>query len=224
MNVIAKSVGAHGTPLSILASLGHTLRAGGTLRRARHTTIRSGARLGLLWGVGLFANFLEVYQQQRGGLSRALGLLAGASLGALTGHSLVAKLFEPFAATVTVDGVAWGGASWTNLSAGGVAGLGFGFDPYIRATERSGCFHLIGHALGPFGALRELPRLRAGLGMKNVTQDVARHVVVETEQPRIFGMDGEVFERATHFEIHAGPEIELVLPAATSMRARTPGP
>jgi diacylglycerol kinase family enzyme len=215
MNVIARSAGAHGTPLSLLAALGHTLRGGGALRRSRHTTIRSGERLGLLWGVGLFANFLEVYQQ-RGSLSRALGLLASASLGALTGHSLAAKLFEPFEAKVTVDGLPWSGARWTNISAGGVAGLGFGFEPYTRATERRGRFPLIGHALGPLGALHELPRLRAGLGMKRVTQDLARHVVVETERPRLFAMDGDVFERATRFEVHAGPEIELVLPATSA--------
>ncbi len=214
MNVIARTLGMRSSPRAALVMLGDALRGGAPLVHARRTTIRAGERLGLLWGVGLFANFLEEYQLRRGGLGRALHLLSRAAFGGLAGDPLIERLFEPFAATVTVDGVRWPGERWTNLSAGGVAGLGFGFEPYTRAEERPGHFHMIAHALGPFGALRELPRIRRGLGMKHVTQGVARSVLIEADRPRRFGLDGDVYESATRFEVEAGPTLELVIPPA----------
>lgn len=213
MNVIAQTLGLRGPPRVALSRLGEGLRGEVELTIARRTSIRAGERLGLLWGVGLFANFLEEYQRARGGLGRAMHLLSRAAFGGLVGDPLMGRLFERFEASVTVDGVSWGRGPWTNLSAGGVAGLGFGFEPYTRAAERAGHFHMIAHALGPLGALRELPGMRRGQGMTHVTQDVARRVVVETDRPRRFGLDGDVYESSTRFEVEAGPLLTLTVPA-----------
>jgi len=171
-----------------------------------------GDRHALLFGIGLFARFLETYAEGRRGLGAALALLGRAPVDALRGKGVVHRWFEPFDAVLHVDGVRWPQDRWTNVSAGGIPDLGFGLRPYTRAFERRGHFHVIAHALSPLGALAELPRLRMGLGMKDVVQSVAQRVVIETARPMIHALDGDVFEAQTRFEVRAGPLVRFLVP------------
>jgi len=213
MNVIARSLGVRGSVDAAIGRLGDALAGRRAVRVLRRTAIRAqGERVCFLFGVGLLARFLETYNASVRG-RRAVGRVLGdAAMGAFTGAGAVERMFAPFEARITVDGRAWEATRWTNVSAGGVAGLGFGFAPYLRAGERPGAFHLIAHSLSPIGALAQLPRIRLGRGMRDVSEDLVSHVVIEADRELVWAADGDLFPAAQRFELRAGPVLDIVVP------------
>lgn len=99
-----------------------------------------------------------------------------------------------------------------NISAAGIHDLGLGFAPFTRATERDGAFHLIAHDLTPLGAVRKLPRIRLGLGMRDVEQTTARLVAIEVDRPLAYSLDGDLFPPRDRFILRAGPLLRFVVP------------
>lgn len=99
MNTIARSIGVT-DGAAALRRLHRALAEGAPLRETRRTAISVGQQIGLLFGVGLQANFLAEYNRSRGGAATVWRLLAGATAGAVAGRG---RWFQPFEARLTVD-------------------------------------------------------------------------------------------------------------------------
>jgi diacylglycerol kinase (ATP) len=213
MNVVSRSLGVKGRPEQAFARL-VARRADDALPTLTRTIIRVGERAGFLFGVGLLVHFLEaLYDGGRSGLWASLSTLGRGVTQAVFGRGeLLRRLFTPFRARITLDGVAWPEAEFVNASAGAVPALGLGFSPYIRAAEREGAFHLIAHNLTPLKTALELPRIRLGRGMKRVSQDITSHVVIETDKKLRYSLDGDFFEAQDRFELRGGTSLRLIVP------------
>lgn len=213
VNVIPRCVGVKGSPEKAFLRLLAAVRGERPLISVRRTLLRIGERAGFLFGVGLMANFLDAYYDGgRPGKRGALATLARSIWDAFRQGDLTRKLFVSFRGSVTVDGQKLPEETLVNISVGSVEGLGLGFNPYLRAAERPGYFHWITHNLSPLATARELPGIRLGWGMKNVTQDIASHMRVELDRKMRFGLDGETFEARDSFEIKGGTSVQLAVP------------
>jgi diacylglycerol kinase family enzyme len=212
MNVVSRSLGVKGRPEGAFSRLNEAVEGRAPLRTVERTALRLGDQAGFLFGIGLLANFLEALYEGGTGTRHTMKVLSRAAMDAVRGGPLVGRLFQPFRARLTVDGARWEKERWVNISAGGVEGLGLGFAPYIRAAERRGAFHLIAHDLKPVQTLLELPRIQLGRGMKKVSQGVAETVVLETERPTRYSIDGELYEARDRFELRGGLSVRIVVP------------
>jgi hypothetical protein len=213
VNVIAREVGGRGSARAMLGRLIDRLAKDEAIARRTRTVIRCGGRAGFLFGVGLIPNFHALYNDSgAGGSRRAASVLARLTLDAVWGGRLARSLFVPFGARLTADGRLAAEGTWTNLSAGGIEGLGFGFRPYLRAAELPGGFHWVAHALTPRTAVLELPRVRLGRGISRAEQGVARRVVIELDRSLRWGFDGDTFDAAERLVLEGGLSVELLAP------------
>jgi diacylglycerol kinase family enzyme len=208
VNVIAREIGVRGSAEAALRRL-----VSGKSREIERTLIRANGRVGFLFGIGLIPNFHDVYNKSgTGGSRRAASVLAKAAMDALVGGGIAKKLFVPFRAKIESDGAPLAEGEWTNLSAGGIHGLGFGFRPYRRASEERDAFHFIAHRLTPREALLEMPRVRLGYGMKRSVEAVTRHVKIELDRDLRWDFDGDTFDAVDRIELFGGTTVRILVP------------
>jgi diacylglycerol kinase (ATP) len=213
MNVVSRSLPIPGKPEEAFGRLMQRFYQRAPMHTIRRTLLRFEEKYGFLFGIGLLAHFLEaLYDGNKSGTWRSMYVLGRACVGSLWGGGLIPRLFQPFEAKLTVDGKVWPQSHWVNISAGGVEGLGLGFNPYIRCAEREGFFHLIGHDLQPFSVVRELPGIHAGKGMKKVAQDIAKEFLIEPARPMVYSLEGELYEARDKFLVKSGPTLQLIVP------------
>ena len=64
--------------------------------------------------------------------------------------------------------------------------------------------------------LREIPRIYPGRSPKceEVTETVAKKLVIESETPIVFMLDGDIYPPTNRIEIEIGAPVDLVLPGA----------
>jgi diacylglycerol kinase family enzyme len=211
MNVVTESLGKKELPEVKLGKLLSLLASGSELPTIRRTSIKVDERICFLFGIGLSVNFVEQYLSgEPPSPKKAFGMIGRTIRGALTGSQKAASLFAPFRASITWDGNAEPMQEWTSVSAGGVESLGFLFRPYTRVGEREGAYHLIAHNLRPLDAFWALPRMRFLGGIKNCWQEVASDVIITTEKPMTYTLEGDLFPARDRFVLSAGPVLSLV--------------
>lgn len=212
MNCIARCLGARGTAGSMLARLQRALEEDRAIRAVERTTLKVNERLGFLFGLGMFPNFLTAYDDaSHQGPLQALRVFAMMAPGLFRGRYAPDPFFDPFRARLTLGNEVWEGV-WTSLSAGGVHCLPLGFRAYTRASERRGAFHFIAHDLKAWGAAYELLSIKLGRGMQRVQQRVTTAVRVELDRELVFNLDGDNFETLSRFDLLAGPTITALVP------------
>lgn len=210
VNVIARELGIRGGPVQTLERLVRRVEQGAPPEPLERTAIRCLGRAGFLFGIGLIPNFHAVYNTSgTGGSRRAVQVLARAAGDALWGGRLAQALFDPFDARIELEQGQIIEGRWTNVSAGGIEGLGFGFRPYLRAAERRGAFHLVAHALTARAALLEMPRVRLGFGMKAGEHAVTERAEVRLDRPLRWGFDGDTFDPVDHLVLEGGLTVRL---------------
>lgn len=221
MNTAASGLGIRGprgAAQPLLAQLAAWLDAGAAPRITRRRTVKVGERYGLIFGNGVMYQFAKAYYDQGNphGWSGAK-LLSRAVASALVNGPLAQVLLLPFTAEVTADGATWPQHRFVCIAAASVPEAGYRFTPLPQAVDGLDGFAVTGFHTSARGLVAELPRMyfRTGLSPERCTVTTARHLTIASERPLGYTLDGELYVDGPRVDVSAGPEIELVLPAAT---------
>src|ERR1700682_3061054 len=163
-------LGGKGDAEQRLRHLSEALASGTELRVEQRDTLRiapdgvkSGARCGFRFGVGLPVRFIEaIYATGNAGPLTSTRLLARALFSSLTRGPFARKLYAPMDLRVRLDGEEWPRIEICGLVCSSVAEAGLGLRPFRRATEQPGAFQVLRLTAGPRPFALELPRLLLG--------------------------------------------------------------
>jgi diacylglycerol kinase family enzyme len=216
MNVVATSLGIRARPLSFLASVVESTRAGRPPETLRRHVLRIGEALGFIFGNGLMANFLgEYYGTGRYGPARAAWLLLRAFGSSLIGGPFIRRLFRRFEGTIRVDGELLGRTSFVGVGAATVREVGLGFKLNHRADDDPERFGVLAIHGAPLSLLPDFWAVHAGRGIapKRAFSAVATRLeVVPSSGSMAYTIDGDLYRVEGPLSISLGPSITFVRP------------
>lgn len=215
MNIAARSSGWLGKPIPALqAVLSHADRP--SLVRRRHWLLRIDERwYGFLWGNGLIARFLEVYEEvDDPTTARAASILARGAASALVQGPFVKRLTRRWEGELEIDGVVHPRKDWLAVAAGTVEQIGLGFRPFRMVSEHPGQMHAVGLGCSVGQFARELPRVysKRPLGHPENVEQPARRLVLRSDERATFMVDGDFHRGGTELVVETGPSIDLLVP------------
>lgn len=216
MNTVARSMGARGTPGAIADELRRQLSGEHRLpSTVRHVLQVDRTWYGFLFGVGMIARYIEVYDAAgEGGPTQAAVTLARLVGSMVWGGRQARAFFERIEAEVSVDGVMWDGRQWLTVGAGTVDDAGLGFRPFYRSVESVGALHAIGVGSGPLAFAADLLPIRRARPMRrggNV-DGVGDRLVIRATAPLRYNLDGDLHDASTELEVRIGPALTWLLP------------
>lgn len=249
MNTVAKNLGLRGPPEAILQALIERSAASSRglaavpafpqellrlrtfdetpLLRARDpreleaSPVPVTERYGFLFTAAMGARFLLAYAQNPGpGPAAWLALRTVLSSLVPGGGAFARWLFQPTAATVSVDGELLPTDRHRVLLAATVPDVGLG----MRVPWRGGCaprrFNLIASSLPLWRNALQLPRLLRGEPLLGEPHEdrMARTARIDFAQQEPLSLDGELFS-ARAAELSLGPTLTLLLPPTQAPRA-----
>lgn len=213
MNTIARSLGLpRAKPAQLLRAV---VGDEGRLRRRRQATMSiNRERVGFMFGAGVPARFLQLYERgkQLGPVraARVLGQLIGS---ALVGGRSVRDLFASVGGRVSIDGADVGLHRVSLVYAAVIDDIGLGFRPTPRAAETSGGFEVLAADARPGHLIRALPRLRFGdgIGGDPWIDLCGRNLSIELEEAMVYMVDGDVEAPVRQLEVASGPVIDVLV-------------
>ncbi len=228
MNIAAHSTGWLGKPIeglqTVLAHLDSPERR--TLVRRRTWTLRVDDRwIGFLWGNGLIARFLEVYEEvDDPTAARAAAILARGAASAVVNGPFVKRLTRRWEGELEIDGELQERTSWLAVAAGTVEQIGLGFKPFRFVGDGDGTRGFAGqmHAVGLGSSVarfaRELPRVyrRQPLAAESNIEQAARRLVLRSDERATFMVDGDFHRGGHELVVEVGPSVDLLVPAAVA--------
>lgn len=221
MNIVASSVGVAGRPADLLEYLVAAYHADVPMPTTRRWLMRfEGEGLdptpyGFLFGNGIIARFLEVYYEgSEPTPSKAAWLLMRGALSAMVGGRFIRRLMLPWSGTVALDGSPWGADSWTAVAVGSVEQIGLGFTPFHRVPRYPGHMHVVGIGGSVVDLARDLPRIYRGVGphQPGNLDEVAQTLVLRSEEPQSFMIDGDFFRSGTELRISMDRHVDFIVP------------
>jgi hypothetical protein len=113
-----------------------------------------------------------------------------------------------------IDGKPVGIHQWAVALVATVPEVGLGIKAAYRGNELDGHFHLRAGDVNPLDVFRNLPRMYWGVPL-NVPAErfydgVARQVVVESDKPFHFMVDGDLHPSSGRAVFEAGPKVDFV--------------
>ena len=218
MNIAAHSTGWLGKPIeglqTVLAHLESPDR--GILERRRTWTLRVDERwIGFLFGNGLIARFLEVYEEvDDPTAARAAAILARGAASALVNGPFVKRLTRRWEGELTIDGVVQDRSSWLAVAAGTVEQIGLGFRPFRYVEDHPGQMHAVGLGSSVARFARELPRVyrRQALAADTNLERPARRLVLRSDERAAFMVDGDFHRGGNELVVEVGPSVDLLVP------------
>jgi diacylglycerol kinase family enzyme len=219
MNIAAHSTGWLGKPIeglqAVLDHLDSPERR--TLVRRRTWTLRVDERwIGFLWGNGLIARFLEVYEEvDDPTAARAAAILARGAGSALINGPFVKRLTRRWEGELEIDGVVHARNSWLAVAAGTVEQIGLGFKPFRFVDDHPGQMHAVGLGSSVARFARELPRVyrRQPLAAEANMEQPARRLVLRSDERAAFMVDGDFHRGGNELVVEVGPSVDLLVPA-----------
>ena len=183
-------------------------------RPTLHLTDDRGADLiGFMFGAGLVASFFdEYYAAPAQGYLGAAKIVARVFAQSFVGGPLAARVLDPVAARLTVDGREADAQEWSLVLASVIKDVGLHMLVTPHAGETLGGFHLVASPLGPRALGPQMPRVLAGKrlrGRGHVDEPAARELVLRFASGGAYVIDGEVL-RAGEVRVRAGPVIRFV--------------
>lgn len=249
MNTVAKNVGLHGPPEAVLQALlerSASFRGLAAVpafpqellrlrtfdetplllardpREPEASPVPVTERYGFLFTAAMGARFLLAYARKPGPGPAAWLALRTVLSSLLPGGGAFARwLFQPTAATVSVDGELLATSHHRVLLAATVPDVGLG----MRVPWRAGCqprrFNLIASSLPLWRNALQLPRLLRGEPLRGRPHEdrMARTARFDFAQKEPLSLDGELFG-ARAAEVSLGPTLRLLLPSAQAPRPR----
>lgn len=214
MNNITNALGVKGLPEKILSNLIYKYHANHEFKTTEVDIINVNGKYGFLWGIGLVSRFMEEYYRSgRKTPFNAGKVLAYFLAGAVFNTKFIQKMTERFDACVVVNGREWGFKNYVSLYAGTIETFGLHFDPFYRARERPGYFHLIGISATARSLLTGFPWIfmRKKVPSENYIEDVASDVTVELERPMTYQIDGEIHPAVDKITLKTGPRLVTII-------------
>jgi diacylglycerol kinase family enzyme len=214
MNIAANSCGVKGTPAGLMMNLVDKYREGKPFETTWRDTLCIEGRYGFIFGNGFIHGFLETfYGQGKKSPLRAATLLSRGIGSAMVRGPFARKLFAGVKARVVVDGKELPWRSFAAMAAGTVNQIGLGAKPFFRSQEKAHSFHLLGIICSPFRFVPAVPRIFAGkkVSEKRIVEMVAEEVVLESNEPLKYTLDGENYENGRTLRISTGPRLEILV-------------
>jgi diacylglycerol kinase family enzyme len=209
MDIAARSTGwlgrgAHGL---------QRLLEGDLIPTERSLLLVDGRWAGFLFGNGLIARFLEVYEEVDDPTAmRAAQILAHGAGSAVVGGPFAARLTRRWEGSVELDGTVLDGDDWLAVAAGTVEQIGLGFRPFRNA--KPGRMHAValGCAVGRFA--RELPRVyrRSPLQEPGNVEQVSQKMVLRSAEPATYMVDGDFHRGGQELTVEVGVTVTLLVP------------
>jgi len=225
MNTLARAFGARGLPARGLAAV--LTHASGARRRpvlAQPTLRVDGGRVGMLFGTGLFARYIQDYDAAGGGLGAAAWVLARAVASALVGGATARRLTARHVASVEIDGGAPIDGRWLTVAAGVIPDVGLGFRPFRRVRGAGDAFAYLGIGCAPFALALRMGRAFVGADLDHpeVVEGLARRVVLRGPADVPYMMDGDVGLTGPETILERGPVAPVLWLGAAAPPARVP--
>ncbi len=211
-NTIASSLGAkRASPLRLLRGMLRELSGRTRPAMMQRPCLQVGDRLGFLFGTGVMAGYLDVYNRANGGRPTPLTaatVLAHAAASALVNGSKIQSILNETELEVRYEGGHYESAKYVTIGASTVPHLGLGFRLFFRAFESQERFHLVAvHGKRPAVAA-ELPRVFAGLGLssKVARQTLTRRAEISSPNgPFLYFVDGDLYTAPGSVSVGLGP-------------------
>jgi diacylglycerol kinase (ATP) len=218
MNTVSNGIGIAGRPNALLVNIVEKYQ----LKQPFETSERDLLKVtderttsyGFLFGTGLISNFLEAYY----GTGRPSPLTAARLLARGVGSIVVRgplarRLIRPMQARLEADGGPWLDEAFSAVLASTVEQIGLGFRPFIRCEAQPHTFHALAIRCGPTDLLPLLPQIRLGrpLPQHKVADKVARRLVIESEEPLGYTVDGELHEGGKRVILETGPRVKIIV-------------
>jgi diacylglycerol kinase (ATP) len=214
MNTVATSLKIRGTPQSILAGIIRKIEKDEPFKRERRNLICVNGEFGFLFGNGLFYNFLKIYHEKAyPSVPKGFFLLSKTSISALFCTSFAKSIFEGIKTKLTIDGKELAVMDLSSVSCSTIPYIGFGFNPYFRALEKDGSFHIIGFPKNPRTLALNLPKFFLGRDPKdpNLFNDAGSTVIIETGKPVGYQLDGELKNPTSKVTVQIGPRLTFIM-------------
>jgi diacylglycerol kinase family enzyme len=208
VNTIAHSLGARGAADAIVRRLLETPQRCAISRRplVRVRSAEGETRSGMIFANGCAVRWLRAYYDDSPrGVRGAASVVARIAASALVNGELAARIFEPVAAEIDVDGERLGFDHFSVIGAASVAHVGLGFRPFHTAGTDETRFHLTLTDAGPRQIVRELPALRTGRVTDGscLTHISAAHVSLRCESPQPWSLDADIAPDTRSLELSA---------------------
>lgn len=218
MNTVAHGLGIKGSPAELTQYILDRYHFGLDYPSTRRWLLKvNGEYCGFLFGMGLVPRFLdEYYKSHDPSPFKAVVLFLRVVFSLLVGGSLAKGIVKPEKVRVTVDGREWIDGDLQTVLIGTVDDIGFGAKAFFKSILYPGKMHAWAFGPNPMDILREIPRIYLGRTPKceEVTETVAKKVVIESETPIVFMLDGDIYPPTNRIEIEIGAPVDLVLPGA----------
>lgn len=212
MNLREQALKMKGSPEARLKRLVKVVKEG-KCPLMRHTLLKVNDQYGCIFGNGTVSNIMEEYYLGGNpGFKKACWLFMKSFVSSITNQKFIRKLFNPIEAEVKVGSHTLPQHSFTALMAGTTRECGLGFKPFYRAQEKSGYIHFLAIDLGPTEVMKNLYRIRTGKKIqgKGVYDIVTQKVEIQTSQPYLYTIDGEMLKNSDKIVLAAGPTLQLV--------------
>jgi len=214
MNMVALDArqGRREAPLDTLARVVRAHRSGRTPSLTERALLRSDCgRAGFVAGLGMPTRFLRHYDARGGGFRQALSTLFQYSGSALVRGGLAQALFEPLAATLTVDDGPARALSPSLLLAMTVDTLPLGFR-VGQATASAGMTLVQGRP-DPVRLVASLPLIHRGylpasVGVERLT---CLRLTLDFAEPQPWQLDGDILPATRRLALDASARVRLLV-------------
>jgi diacylglycerol kinase (ATP) len=217
-NAHAASIGIDGNPETLLQNIVRKYHNGEAFERIRRHILQvndgSAVRYGFTLATGFMHRFMEDLVGHEGDSVAKTAKMLFSWVGSwIVSGKKIRAAFELQPTRVTVDHQRLAWEHINGVSASAMERLGLGFTPYPRAGEKNGYF--------PFSVMRVTPttfiRLMWDYKKSRVPthpdqiNDICTSLLLETQTPVAYVLDGELYRGSTHFEITTGPGFDLII-------------
>ncbi len=213
MNNIANTMKIKGYPEKVLSNLITKYHSDEEFQMQEVDLINVNGRHGFLWGTGLISRFIEEYYKGTPTPINAGKLLAYFLSSAAFNTDFILRMCERFDAKVTVNGVEWPYKNYVSLHAGSIETFGLHFDPFHRAREKAGHFHMLGCSATPRIVLSGFPWIfmRKKVPSEHYLEDITNEVVIEFAEPMKHQLDGDLQPATDKIILKTGPRLKVVV-------------
>jgi diacylglycerol kinase family enzyme len=216
-NACARSIGLKGAPEKILERLVRKYHAGDRLDTTSRSMLRleddSGVSYGFTLATGFLYRFFERMHREQHDKPWKVASLIASMFGSFFARSRkIDELFHPPPTRVTAAGEALEWKSCNGVAASTMEQVGLGMKPFSRANETPDTFHTLLFRIRPRRFARVAWRLLRGR-LENHPQHlstVTDSLIVESDEPIPYALDGDLFRGGPRLEIGTGPRLKLV--------------
>ncbi len=215
MNMVPASFGIHGKSLTVLLRIVARYRHNLPIRCIRRNLLKVNDHYSFMFGVGVPARFLQVYNQ--GNISPLDGakLLGSYVWDAIKGGSeKLTDLFRTVSMTYCIDEGIPHEVTLNAMFVSFIEEVALKFRICPRAGQDRNVFEILRLSGGTRNVGFSLPWLWMGSLRKlnGIDRDLARKLTMTLQEPEPYTLDGEVYAPESQFEITAGPELRFVVP------------